>query len=233
MRRAPTHDAFDNAALPAGYVMADRKKRWRERQQQQGMMQVRVWVPEHQAELIKAVAESLRPMPIEEFVDDIPPKPSSVDQPPTAKMLEFAAELEALHGIQAPDRIKRSKLLLWLWLRRNRKAPSRLDDIQEEGRRRKVARIQQRIATLEAQLKALNGEPSEMAEPEKCYGLMFRFPVKPPAVARDHVKKMGCIYHPDQGYWTVKVMQADKEWALKELHKLGAQILLDESVPRP
>lgn len=214
-------------------IMADRKKQWRERQRQQGMMQVRVWVPEHQAELIKAVAESLRPMPIDEFSDDIPPKPSSIDQPPTAKMLEFTAELEALHGIQAPDRIKRSKLLLWLWLRRNRKAPSRLDDIQEEGRLRKVARIQQRIATLEAQLKALNGEHSERPEPEKCYGLMFRFPIKSPAALRDQVKKMGCIYHADQGYWTVKVMQADKEWALKELRELEAEILLDEPIPCP
>jgi len=118
-------------------------------------MQVRVWVPEHQAELIKAVAESLRPAPIEELTDVQSPKLASPQQPPTEKMLEFAAEIEARHGIEVPARIKRSKLLLWLWLRRNRKQPSRLDGIQEEGRRRRIERIERRIGTLKAQLQEL------------------------------------------------------------------------------
>lgn len=205
-------------------------------------MQVRVWVPEHQAELIKAVAESLRPMPIEELADDVPPKPSSVEQSPTAKMLEFAAELEARHGIQVPARIKRSKLLLWLWIRRNRKQPSRLEGIQEEGRRRKIVRLQRRILTLQAQVKSLtDGDPQEIplvvqraSEPPQSlvrgYRLVFHFPTKPPARTRDQAKNLGCAYHADKGYWTVKVTQADKEFALKDLHDMGAEILMEKEI---
>lgn len=226
------------AALPAGEMAEDRKKRWRERQQAEGMSQVRVWVPEHQVELIKAVAESLRPEPIDELANETIPKATSHEQPPTPKMLEFAAEIEARHGIQAPARTKRSKLLLWLWIGRNRNKPSRLDGIQEEGRRRRIALLEQRIAKLQAQLRDLTDEaPQGTLQPqqkrEECYGIMFRFPVKPPGKLRDQVKKIGCLYHADKDRWTVKVRQADREFLLTDLRNYGAEILVEEPIPCP
>jgi hypothetical protein len=219
-------------------MVEDRKKRWRERQRASGMVQVRVWVPEHQVEQIKAVAESFRPAPIDGLPDEEIPKATAKEPPPTPKMLEFAAEIEERHGIQAPARIKRSKLLLWLWIRRNRNKPSLLDGIQEEGRRRRIARLEQRIAKLQAQLRDLTDEPLQGAsqpqqKPAECYGIMFRFPVKPPSKLRDQVRKMGCLYHADRDRWTVKVRRADREFLLTDLHNYGAEILVDEPIPCP
>lgn len=116
-----------------------RTQRWRERKLAKGLIEVRVMVPLAERETLIAVAESLRPVPVDIGTEIVEPR--TPDQPPSDRFLAFAENLALTVGVEIPPPILRSNNRLCGWCQRNRNTWSEADQRAEEKRLEKIARL--------------------------------------------------------------------------------------------
>ena len=90
--------------------MTTRIQRYREQKQQQGLMQVRVWVPREHGPFIKNIAKECRP--------SIPPKvPERYGRRATAAQIRIAKALATINGKAPPEHLYdyHVSLAAWMW----------------------------------------------------------------------------------------------------------------------
>lgn len=121
-------------------------QRWRKKKLAEGLVEVRVMVPLAERETLIAVAESLRPMPVNIGTEIV--EPSTPDRPPSDRFLAFAENLALTVGVEIPPPIKRSNNRLCGWCQRNKNAWSWADQRAEEKRLEKIARLKAELEKL-------------------------------------------------------------------------------------
>lgn len=90
--------------------MTSRMQNYREKQQQQGLVQVRVWVPSDHEHFIKNIAKECRP--------GTPPKiPERYGRKATPTQIRLAKSLATIHGKEPPEHLYDYHISLsaWMW----------------------------------------------------------------------------------------------------------------------
>lgn len=126
--------------------MTERSRRWRSRKKAEGLVQVRVWVPEAEAPALLAAAESLRPVTVE--IDGECVEPTDDERAPSERMLKYAARLAERHGTEILPAILHNHNRLCAWISRNLRQPSWIDERYAEKRRERIAKLQAELDAL-------------------------------------------------------------------------------------